>query len=431
MTHGPNAYSDPHDGDRIFPDGFAPEDPFHAAILGGNDIEGVPIPYSFQRIQALTQWRRDLDAQGLTPALLEEIKTNLATDEEKYPNSPVWDRQRGMVAEAIFKTGHVEEALDVIHGMHSPHQMVETLVELSHQEELVQTLMIPEQTSHDEGEASVVIAAFLDHMRDDQPKRNAVLRAVIDAIIDQEPRSASIDVYERQLATQFLRFDAVQSWADSQRILHPMINWDEAVRSAKDDKLWATVPLNLRRSKVKQYALALHELHGDLQRDGSTHAISIRDIPEELDHLEETYPRAKIWDRTRCIFASMILRHEPTSLLARELAGVIKEPRMQAVIVAELCQVGQLDDAFHLATRITSPRIMAETLLYDGWGEKGVNHIATIIANQKGEYPVATQIGCMEAVRVQCVKQGNMKDATRWKARIRALRGSVPPKQGT
>ena len=78
---------------------------------------------------------------------------------------------------------------------------------------------------------------------------------------------------------------------------------------------------------------------------------------------------------------------------------------MQAVIVAELCQVGQLDDAFHLATRITSPRIMAETLLYDGWGEKGVNHIATIIANQKGEYPVATQIGCMEAVRVQCVKQ--------------------------
>lgn len=352
MTTGPQHNQGPPDSDRIFPDMFSePLDPEAAAFLAENDWEGVPIPYGFQQVQKIGDWLGRLAEEGPSDSLMEEINAGLAEPENKYPGAPMWDRQRGLLADSFLAAGHSELAMDFLQGMHSPHQMAENAISLA------------AKYTEGGGDGSAWVNGFAYRLHESQDQANYLgfVRALADHTIDEDPDAPEIDSFESVLAQYDPDFDPVQSWADSQRLLDPKVDWDGIVDIIKDDERWTGVPINVRRFAMKLNRDMLKAMN---EEPGPEQA---RRMLDSLNDAESAYPEANIWDVFRHSLADLLIaKSQP--VLAREFGCAIKDAHIQHNLVADLYNQDFESDAFELATNVRDPKVKANLLLSnEGW----------------------------------------------------------------
>ena len=414
MTDGPRGGTMPPnpDPERIFPESMRDTlDSGSMTFPAENDWEGVPIPSGFQFIAASSEWSRRLEAEGATPQLITDIGTGFREREERYPDSPIWDRMRAHHARQFLDAGHLHTSLDLIHGMRSRHAIADAVVGLAVDQEGDET-------------SALILDGFIRRFQgmEDRDRLLGVVQALIDRTIDEDPYGPSIESFQGLLSSSIPGYDPVQAWADSQKELLPGVDWNGMVTWVRNEAAWQGVPVPYR-----QHAMKLHyNMQKVLAEEPSTELVE--SMVAGLRAAQEEYPDARAWDEFRIALGESLLALGYPSF-ALDFGRAMQGAHYQQALVVNFIDKGAEEEALELANAIADPARMAETLLFADWrDDKGAERLAAIV--QDDNYPVLRRIACLEVIRDRMSEMGNAAGAAKHDARIAELRQQLDSSAG-
>jgi hypothetical protein len=370
-------------------------DPVRAAIYSEHAIDDVPIPLTIRFSTEMYKSVTELDAGLLTARGVAEIVTQrTAQEQERYPDSSLWDRARENISDMLLERGHDEEAYLLAWAIGSPHRLAERLIKIN-------------ETTGGQRWADThqrMVGLEVD-------RKIKLIRAFRDVFIDKDPMSETVGVFNAYLAALGAESDPVEGWIESQRSDRPEYPWDGVIETIRDEQHWSGVPVPMRQHLMFVGMEFWEDISQVSPGSGPLHEQWADSACEYLDGMEDSYPDAKIFGHLRGNLSMLLLKADQAQ--AVRMAGSIREPRLIAGVVEEFINEGYEEAAVGLASVIADPRITVELLLDDMW--KG--SVAPLIRLEEillgDEFPAEKRIGCLEVMRDIHIHSG-LADRARW-----------------
>ena len=389
----------PKPSDWVLPDVFEGGlDPISKAVLSESEWDDVPFPLIFSFTKEMAERVGQLkDVQDISP-LIEEMKARIAEEQERFPDSPVWDRSRLYVVYGLAELDRADEAVDFAWTMTSPHMIAQALIELfettdASMEKVLERLMVGIEAN---------------------PRHAAILRALRDTIIEEAPMSDSVDAFNWVLANHGIEDDPIRGWVDSQRQLHPDWDWDVVQASIVNDAVWADVPTPVRQHIMFHYCQSQETaLNGELTEDWLDGTVAY------LDEIEGDFPKASVWSHIRGNLSRDLVKRDEE--MAVKLALSIRDPKFGASVTIEFVKAGHEEAAINVATWLSDSELTVELLLGLDWQDEDAptSRLAEIM--QSDEYPVEKRVGCLEVIRERMLVAGEPERAAAYQRIIDEL----------
>lgn len=390
----------PQPGDWTFPaDMIEGIDPIAMAILSEHEYEGAPIPFTFQVVREISE---DLGkAQEGDVEAAKAVRNVLNGAQESYPDALGWDRIRSVLVNALFETGHREEAFDTVWEVSSPHQVLRLAFDLL------------EET---EGDLTDEIRIRIwEQPRD---RRLDLLRAMRDRIISQHRHSEDqTKIFNDMLQREGVESDPISGWAESQGRDYPEYDWDAIAETIRDDSMWSDLTTHHRQNATMMNIQFSDGLVDDPELDSEL----TDNFIVWLNLMRWDHPEAKFWDAAS-MAAAIKLAEKGQIANAQKLAQTIKDDDYKAGLGHEWHKLGFEEETVELVMTMDNPHFAAELLLDTEWQDEtiGMKKIEDVITSE--DYPLEQRIGYMEFIRDRFIAADLLSRAAEYQEQIDNLR---------
>lgn len=321
---------DPHDQTEwVLPSDFAEAvGPEAAEVLSQNEFEGAPIPFSIRfgtSLSATVSRFRDpgIDVQDA----LQEATVNIAEAERRYPDSPIWDRARGIVVDELLASEHDREAIDYLHSIVRPHRLAAKLDDVA--------VAVGQRQWFD-------IAHWIATL---EPERqHIVMRAVRDHLIEVAPdETQTVERYNGHLIQVGAEVDPVSGWAESMAADYPDFAWAQVVEDIRNENAWGDMPITQRQHTMWAFMQTVQQsaVNGDADD-------YIDKVIARLNTAEDAFPKALMLGRLRGAF-SMALTWRNEREQAFKVANTMRNRRDWIDLSESYIRQGNEDEAIALA----------------------------------------------------------------------------------
>lgn len=401
MSEGPQ---DSHDqAEWVLPPDFAEAvGPEVAQVLSQNEFEGAPIPFGIQfglALSATTSRFHDpsADLQGA----LQEATDNITEAERRYPDSPIWDRARGIVVDELLASGHDKEAIDYLQHIVRPHSLAAKLDDV--------VVAVGQRQWFD-------IAQWISAL---EPARQAVvMQAVRDHLIELAPEETqTIGQYNDHLHQMGVEADPVSGWAKSMAADYPDYAWDQAVEDIQNDNAWGGMPVAMRQHTMWAFMRMVQRSDVDADTAGL-----VDGVVAKLDTVEDAFPKAVMLGRLRGAL-SLALTWGNEREQALRVASTMRNRRDWIDLSESYIRQGNEDEAIALALACPDSAAAVAILLDAKWqrqAEQATRALAAVIADDA--VPAARRIGYLEVIRDRLDMMGELDNAHEYQRRIDSLK---------
>lgn len=363
------------------------------ALLSEGEWEGVPVPLSFQTVEEGVGFMKRLD-EGEDPAVVvPEALKNLQEKEDRYPDAPIWDRGRTLIADALVQAGHYDHALDVVWAIKRPRIVADLIGKIV-------------DTAEDEAISEKIPQRVISES--DTERQNGLIRAFRDRMIREDPGNPMIDDYNRLLAMRGIESDPVAGWAESQKEELPEVGWDMLVTTIKNDAVWADVSVSQRQYVMLNFAEISKQIV-----DRRLESNDGEEIGKYFDVLEDPYPDAEIWGQLRGNLAVELLKIDEGDE-AVKLAVSIRDSRLVGTVAMEFMKLDKEEEAIELASRIPDAKLAAEVLMHFGSEnhDEAVRRLAAMMEDE--DLDINRRIAFIEVIRDAMKRAGQTESVERY-----------------
>ncbi|MGZ6004786.1 MAG: hypothetical protein ACXWLH_01400 [Candidatus Saccharimonadales bacterium] len=392
--------SKPQPGDWTFPDDMAEGlDPVAMAVLSEHEYEGAPIPFTFQIVREISEDLAKAQTGDIEAA--QAVRNALNGAEERYPDALGWNRIRSVLVNALFETGHKEEAFDTVWDISSPHQVLNLAFDLLEESEGELTTDIRER--------------IWSQPRD---RRIDLLRAMRDRIISHHRnKEDQAIIFNDMLQREGVESDPVSGWAESQGREYPNYDWDAVAETVRDDSLWGNLTTYQRQNATMMGIQFDEALVDDPELDAEiVDNFIIWNYIQRTDH-----PDVKYWDALSMANAIKLAK-KGYPALGQKVALTIKDDQYKAAVGHDYHELGLEEETVELVMTMNDPHFAAELLLDTEWQDEtlGMKKIEDVITEEN--YPLEQRIGFMEFIRDRMIGADLLSRAAEYQEQIDNLR---------